>query len=160
MRGKHPANPAQCNYRSGGKHARRFPQFHSVPRFSEALLPEIFWPALRAEGSSASRRIYDIESRCCPTQWPVRVLASMGCLLSRGCPKGPIHFLSPQFLCSTWSARFFVPTHTDTEPARGEAVKDRKLAEVGEIGRAAGRDDAGLEPQRARAFSRFLEEAL
>src|SRR5215470_14196621 len=40
MRGKHPANPAQSNYRSGGKHARRFPQIHGVPRFSEALLPE------------------------------------------------------------------------------------------------------------------------
>src|SRR5262249_42474488 len=26
--------------------------------------PEIFWPASRAEGSSASRRIYDIGSRC------------------------------------------------------------------------------------------------
>src|SRR5262245_38557730 len=26
----------------------------------------------------------------------------MGRFLSRGCPKGPIHFLVPQFLCSTW----------------------------------------------------------
>jgi hypothetical protein len=29
-------------------------------------------------------------------------LACMGLFLSRGCRKGPIHFLVRQFLCSTW----------------------------------------------------------
>ena len=39
-------------------------------------------------------------------------MACMGRFLSRGCPKGPIHFLVPQFLCSIW--RPFLrpdPTH-------------------------------------------------
>ena len=52
----------------------------------------------------------------------------MGSFLSRGCPEGPIHFLVPQFLCSTWAARFFIPTLTSESPARAEAVKDWRVS--------------------------------
>jgi len=64
MRGQHPDNRAQRKCRDGGKHAGRFPRFHAVPRFSEAFSLGIFASKdrLRAEVSSAPRRIYGIKS--------------------------------------------------------------------------------------------------
>jgi hypothetical protein len=46
----------------------------------------------------------------------------MGRILSRGCPKGPIHFLILQFLCSTWQPFLRPDPHTEW-PARAGAVK-------------------------------------
>jgi len=45
--------------------------------------------------------------------------------LCQGVPTGGLHILfHRQFLCSTWAARFFVPTHSIETPARAGAVKD------------------------------------
>jgi hypothetical protein len=52
-------------------------------------------------------------------RWSV---ASMGRILSRGCPKGPIHFLILQFLCSAWQPFLRPDPHTEW-PARAGAVK-------------------------------------
>jgi hypothetical protein len=41
----------------------------------------------------------------------------MGRFLSRGCPEGPIHFLVPQFLCSTWESPFLRPAPRLMAPA-------------------------------------------
>src|SRR5262245_44264085 len=49
-------------------------------------------------------------------------VASMGRILSRGCPKGRIHFLILQFLCSTWQPFLRPDPHTEW-PARAGAVK-------------------------------------
>src|SRR5262245_56322964 len=44
----------------------------------------------------------------------------MGRRLSRGCPKGPIHFLLPPVSLFDLAARFFVPTHTHREDRRAQ----------------------------------------
>ena len=41
----------------------------------------------------------------------------MGRFLSRGAPRGPIHFLVPQFLCSTWASPFLHPDPRLMAPA-------------------------------------------
>jgi hypothetical protein len=46
----------------------------------------------------------------------------MGRSLSRGCNRGPLHFLIPQFLCSTWQP-FLRPDPRFSLPARAGAVK-------------------------------------
>ena len=94
MRGQHPSSRTQSSCRCGGKGARRFPQFHGEPRFSEAIPPGIFCeqrPAPRAEGSSASRRIYGVDSRRCQ----VAMAGSGHGPTSRGSPK--IHHLLARF---------------------------------------------------------------
>jgi hypothetical protein len=50
--------------------------------------------------------------------------ACMGRILSRGCRKGPIHILVPEFLCSTWQAVSSPRPTIEWRPARAEAVKD------------------------------------
>src|SRR5262245_39387742 len=53
------------------------------------------------------------------------VTPSMGRILSRGCPKGPIHFLVPQFLCSLIAAlsasTIFDVGHAPAKPAPSRA---------------------------------------
>ena len=47
----------------------------------------------------------------------------MGCCLSRGCRKGPIHFRVAQFLCSTWDP-FLRPDPPPSRRRAQERVKD------------------------------------
>jgi hypothetical protein len=50
----------------------------------------------------------------------------MGRFLSRGCPKGSIHFFVRQFLCSTWQPFLRPDPHIDA-PARAGAVKAGRI---------------------------------
>jgi hypothetical protein len=45
----------------------------------------------------------------------------MGRFLSRGCPKGPTHFLVSQFLCSTWQPFLRPDPHLEW-PARANVL--------------------------------------
>jgi hypothetical protein len=102
--GRHPHDPLNLERlcRSPRHAADHSPRFRAL-----ALLGRL--PSARADGDANQAS----EKPC------------MGRFLSRGCRKGPIHSFVPQFFCSTWAARFFVPTHEiDLGPARAGAVKD------------------------------------
>ena len=55
--------------------------------------------------------------------------ACMGRFLSRGCRKGPIHFLVPEFLCLTWQP-FLRP---DAHPHRRRAQKRSRMGALASI---------------------------